>query len=87
VAQGVSNACVCLVPAHCTREGQARKVRFRHVSSLLAPLVRLCSEVQDHESKEFLELFGGRVTYMEGGIESGFDHVRVLRDHVHRMDV
>lgn len=31
-------------------------------------------EVQDHESKAFLKLFGGNVEYLEGGVETGFNH-------------
>lgn len=32
-------------------------------------------EVQSYEAPEFLKLFGGTVRYMDGGIESGFNHV------------
>ena len=32
-------------------------------------------EVQDHESRKFLRYFGGRIKYLQGGVESGFTHV------------
>mmetsp|Transcript_9167 Transcript_9167/g.11443 ORF Transcript_9167/g.11443 Transcript_9167/m.11443 type:complete len:396 (+) Transcript_9167:372-1559(+) len=32
-------------------------------------------EVQGHESPEFKKLFNGKIAYLEGGVESGFNHV------------
>lgn len=40
-------------------------------------------EVQGHESKMFLDYFGGKVTYLAGGIESGFRHVEPDAENPH----
>jgi gelsolin len=33
-------------------------------------------EVQEHESDDFMALFGGKINVMEGGVDSGFKHVK-----------
>ena len=44
-------------------------------------------EVQEHESKMFLDYFNGRLTYLDGGIESGFRHVEPSKDDPHLFQI
>ncbi|KAK3931726.1 Gelsolin [Frankliniella fusca] len=37
-------------------------------------------EIQDHESKQFLDLFKSGVRYLPGGVSSGFHHVTINAD-------
>jgi gelsolin len=46
------------------------------LDDLLGDLPVQYREVQGHESKEFLDLFSGQITIMEGGMDSGFNHVK-----------
>jgi len=46
------------------------------LDDLLGDLPVQYREVQGHESKEFLDLFGGQITIMKGGMDSGFNHVK-----------
>jgi len=46
------------------------------LDDLLGDLPVQYREVQGYESKEFLDLFGGQITIMKGGIESGFNKVK-----------
>jgi len=46
------------------------------LDDLLGDLPVQYREVQSHESKEFLELFGGQIHIMEGGVDSGVNHVK-----------
>jgi len=45
---------------------------------------RVC---QNHESKEFLALFGGTIHTMEGGTETGFHHVKTEEYKPHLFEV
>lgn len=40
-------------------------------------------QVQNKESSQFLDYFGGRVSYLQGGAESGFNHVEASVDEPH----
>jgi len=46
------------------------------LDDLLGDLPVQYREVQGFESKEFLELFNGQICIMEGGMDSGFNHVK-----------
>jgi len=46
------------------------------LDDLLGDLPVQYREVQGYESKEFMALFGGNITIMEGGMESGFKNVK-----------
>lgn len=44
-------------------------------------------EVQGHESSKFTELFDGPLTYLEGGVASGFNHVEPTKEEPHLYKV
>jgi len=46
------------------------------LDDLLGDLPVQYREVQGHESKEFLDIFGGQIMTMKGGIDSGFNKVK-----------
>jgi hypothetical protein len=46
------------------------------LDDLLGDLPVQYREVQGYESKEFMALFGGNITIMEGGMDSGFNKVK-----------
>eukprot|EP00808_Paulinella_micropora_P022334 g47711.t1 len=46
------------------------------LDDLLGSLPVQYREVDGNESKEFMDIFGGEITVLNGGIESGFNHVK-----------
>ena len=44
-------------------------------------------EVEEHESKLFLSYFGGGITYLKGGVASGFKHVEAETREVRLFQV
>jgi len=63
--------------AECSQDEQGTAAyKTVELDDLLGDLPVQYREVQGHESKEFLDLFGGQIIVMKGGIESGFNHVK-----------
>jgi len=46
------------------------------LDDLLGDLPVQYREVQGYESEQFMTIFGGKITIMEGGIDSGFNHIK-----------
>jgi gelsolin len=46
------------------------------LDDLLGDLPVQFREVQGFESEQFLQLFGGRITLLKGGVDSGFNHIK-----------
>jgi gelsolin len=63
--------------AECSQDEQGvAAYKTVELDDLLGDLPVQYREVQGYESKEFLELFGGQICIMKGGIESGFNKVK-----------
>jgi len=63
--------------AECSQDEQGvAAYKTVELDDLLGDLPVQYREVQGYESKEFLDLFGGQIIVMKGGIESGFNHVK-----------
>jgi hypothetical protein len=63
--------------AECSQDEQGvAAYKTVELDDLLGDLPVQYREVQGYESKEFLNLFGGQIIVMKGGIESGFNHVK-----------
>jgi gelsolin len=63
--------------AECTQDEQGTAAyKTVELDDLLGDLPVQYREVQGFESKEFLDLYGGQITIMKGGIESGFNKVK-----------
>jgi hypothetical protein len=44
-------------------------------------------ETQEHESKKFLDYFHDKITYWEGGMDSGFRHVEPTKENPHLFHI
>jgi hypothetical protein len=63
--------------ADCSQDEQGTAAyKTVELDDLLGDLPVQYREVQGYESKEFLDLFGGQITIMKGGIDSGFNKVK-----------
>jgi len=63
--------------AECSQDEQGTAAyKTVELDDLLGDLPVQYREVQGHESKEFLDMFGGQIIVMKGGIDSGFNHVK-----------
>jgi len=63
--------------AECSQDEQGvAAYKTVELDDLLGDLPVQYREVQGYESKEFLDLYGGQIIVMKGGIESGFNHVK-----------
>jgi len=63
--------------AECSQDEQGvAAYKTVELDDLLGDLPVQYREVQGYESKEFLDLFGGQIIVMKGGIDSGFNHVK-----------
>jgi hypothetical protein len=63
--------------ADCSQDEQGvAAYKTVELDDLLGDLPVQFREVQGYESKEFLDMFGGQIIVMKGGIDSGFNHVK-----------